>query len=155
MLDLLRTNQLMETDMKTVSSLLCGTMLFVTAVTSAESRPCATTGFTLTCRGNLQIQNHGTGEKEISFSKASGAAGSNGATLTRGSCAWEDRPLNSAEPSKMKYTISVTSAGNQGWFSLVSQCAFNDRCTVEVCAMTDPGGFLKILSDHALTHFPF
>lgn len=141
--------------MKTLSSLLCGAVLFAAAVTSAESRPCAQTGFTLTCRGHLQIQNHGDGGKDITFTKSPTAAGSNGATLAFGSCAWEDRPLNQAEPSHMTYKISTTSAGNEGWFSLVSQCAFNDKCTVEVCAMTDPGGFLKILSDHALVRFPF
>jgi hypothetical protein len=140
--------------MKCLSVLLCGTALLAAAVTSAQSRPCAQTGFTLVCRGHLQIQNHGDGGKDITFNKSSNAAGASGAPLQPGTCAWEDRPLNSAEPSHMTYKISTTSAGNEGWFSLVSQCAFNDKCTVEVCVMTS-SGVLKILSDHAIVRFPF
>jgi hypothetical protein len=140
--------------MKTLSSLLCGAALFAAAVTSAESRPCAGTGFTLTCRGHLQIQNHGTGGKDITFTKSPHAAGSNGAPLAPGSCAWEDRPVHQNEPSHMTY-VTQWNAANQGWFSLVSKCAFNDKCTVEVCVRTEAGNVLKVLSDHAIVRFPF
>ena len=51
--------------------------------------------------------------------------------------------------------VTQWNAANQGWFSLVSQCAFNDKCTVEVCVRTEAGNVLKVLSDHAIVRFPF
>jgi hypothetical protein len=145
--------------MKPLNVFLFGAAFIVAASSPAQAGPCAgTAGFTLICRGNLQIQNHGNNpsRKDLSFEKSPNAAGATGSTLTPGTCAWEDRPLNGAEPSRLTYSISAANAGNQGWFSLVSQCAFDNRCTIEVCVQNDASsGFLNTLSDHAVVRFPF
>jgi hypothetical protein len=131
-------------------------ILATTLSTPAEARPCARTGFTLICRGNLQIQNHGgsPSQKDITFTRAARAAGTIGNTLGRGTCAWEDRPVNSAEPALIKGSVFADAAW-QGWFTLVSQCAFDTRCTVEVCVANDGQGALRVLSPHAIVRFPF
>jgi hypothetical protein len=129
----------------------------IAASIPANAAPCATGGFTLICRGHFQIQNHGNNPsgKDITFTKSPLAAGPTGSTLAPGTCAWEDRPVGTAEPSRVTYAISATSPGNQGWFTLVSQCAFDDRCTVEVCVKNNGMGILQTLSDHAVVRFPF
>lgn len=133
-------------------------ILASTLSSPAQARPCAGNlgGFTLTCRGNLPIQNHGgnPSQKDISFLRTAGPAGTNGRNLSPGRCAWEDRAVNSAEPSLIKGFVS-TDPASQGWFALVSQCAFNNRCTVEVCVANDNQGALRAVSNHAIVRFPF
>jgi hypothetical protein len=146
--------------MKTLISFFSVVFFTIVISSSAYARPCAGNldGFTLTCRGNLQIQNHGgtgTSRKDINFVRAPKAAGSTGSTLKPGACAWEDRPVYENEPSNFYNSISTTDAGSQGWFELVSQCAFNNKCTVEVCVKNDNAGSLKVLSSHAIVRFPF
>jgi hypothetical protein len=142
--------------MKTSLALFSTVLLVGTLSNVAEARPCAGTGFTLICRGNLQIQNHGgnPSQKDITFIRASNAAGATGNSLRQGSCAWEDRPVSSAEPNVIKGSVPNSDASWEGWFELVSQCAFNTRCTVEVCVRNDNQGGLRVLSPHALVRWP-
>jgi hypothetical protein len=133
-------------------------LLATTLSMPAQARPCGGSlgGFTLICRGNLQIQNHGgsPSEKDITFTRAANAAGTTGNTLRSGTCAWEDRPVNSAEPALIKGFVTADPSW-QGWFTLVSQCAFNNRCTVEVCVANDGQGALRVQTQHAIVRFPF
>jgi hypothetical protein len=129
----------------------------IAASVPAHAAPCATGGFTLICRGHFQMQNEGDdpSSKDITFTRSPLAAGPTGSTLTPGTCAWEDRPVGIGEPSRVHYAISATRPGNQGWFTLVSQCAFDDRCTVEICVKYDGTGILQTITDHAVVRFPF
>jgi hypothetical protein len=124
--------------------------------TPAEARPCGAGGFTLYCRGNLQIQNHGStpSQKDIRFTRATRAAGSTGSTVTPGTCAWEDRPVSIAEPALIKGFVSIADQASQDWFTLVSHCAFDRRCVVEICVANDNQGALRTKSNHAIIRFP-
>jgi hypothetical protein len=143
--------------MKALSFCIFVPAFLIAASIPAQAAPCAAGGFTLICRGHFQIQNHGgnPSRKDINFVRSPLAAGTTGNTLALGTCAWEDRPVSIAEPSRLSYAISATSPGNQGWFTLVSQCAFDDHCTVEVCVKNNGLGTLQTLSDRAIVRFPF
>ncbi|CAI8768221.1 hypothetical protein [Methylocaldum szegediense] len=146
--------------MKTLLTFASALFFAIAVSPSAYATPCAGNqgGFTLICRGGFQIQNHGginTSRKDITFVRSPNAAGSSGRTLAPGTCAWEDRPVSRDEPAHFYYSVSTTNAGTQGWFNLVSQCTFNNRCTVEVCVRNDGAGNLQVLTSHAIVRFPF
>ena len=148
----------MNIQMKTPISVFCVALLATAISNSAQARPCAgnLNGYTLICRGNLQIQNHGGNPsgKDISFVRSSNAAGATGSSLNRGTCAWEDRPVSVNEPALIKGSVSPNDPGSEGWFAVVLSAAFDTRATVEVCVANDNAGSLKAVSNHAIVRFP-
>lgn len=110
----------------------------------------------LLCRSPVQSIIRVGPEYYVDFIKNPQAAGTTGATLDPGSCAWVDRPLNILEPR-----VLLSSAVNaQGVVSpvwdLVNTCLsspFAD-CVLGVCARNDENQVLEFSDQVAQTLYP-
>jgi hypothetical protein len=114
------------------------------------------THFTLTCRGPLDHRITWTVSGtpgnftelttvEWAFQANDLAAGSLGLTLEEGTCAWEDRPLASAEPRIYRTQIN-NFVGRQVFHDSLTACSNNSDCVFIVCVSND-GIFLQQYAD--------
>jgi len=94
----------------------------------------AQSNFPLKCRGPLNYA-VGTGQQTtvVFFARNSSRAGDGGISLQPGTCAWNDRPVASGEPSKI-YVKPETSTKVHPAFTAFTACAGNSRCVVEFLA---------------------
>jgi hypothetical protein len=105
------------------------TVLFLATV--GFNSAVAQSDFPLRCRGPLNYA-VGTGEV-VFFAKNSSRAGEGGISLQPGTCAWNDRPMASGDPSKI-YVQPETSTKVYPAFTAFAACAGNPRCVVEFLA---------------------
>jgi len=146
----------------TLLAAICGAALLA-SVSAVQAEQCGQKGYVLICRGHYQVEFRDYEGWHLEAKRAPTAAGADGASLPPGSCAWEDRPLNAAEKPEVymapPYLDSASALSPQranylAWFSVVSQCALNDKCTVELCATGKPDGRLEILRNKIVTRVP-
>jgi len=99
--------------------------------------------FPLKCRGPLTYA-VGTGQQTmvLFFAKNPSRAGDGGISLQPGTCAWNDRPVASGEPSKIYIKPETTTLVHAAFIAFTA-CAGNPKCVVEFSAYnanvpTDP-----------------
>jgi hypothetical protein len=122
--------------------------------TSTSSGP-----FVFMCRGYQPTSNwffkSDVGGTLTPFVPNASGAGSTGASLTPGTCAFKDRTLRSTEPHLLfkRYTSTVSgdtlSSPVDGATNILTQCATNQSCVFAVCVINESVHGLQVM--HATT----
>ena len=87
---------------KTVGPLSLGLVAMGLPPDNAEA---AATSYQMLCKGRFRVEARAS-HMVLSFSKASSGT-TNGVSLSNGQCAWRDRPLNSAEPTRINFSRTM------------------------------------------------
>jgi hypothetical protein len=94
----------------------------------------AATDYLMSCRGKLDyFTGTGSGTTVVFVNKNATRAGPNGTWLQPGTCAWQDRPISSTEPSRIfipEYINYFYGRANSPATIALSQCASDDSCVI-------------------------
>lgn len=113
-------------------ALILGLYLFTDSTAQAQQT------FALFCRGKYNYIVHPDGNFQVPVIKGQRAAGNLGANLTRGTCAWADRPIAADEPNVLIFQYSITVGTS------FAVCAQNPSCTFMVRAYNDRNGRFRV-----------
>lgn len=94
----------------------------------------AQANYQLLCRGPLNYA-VGTGQNTtvVFFQKNPTVAGNGGISLQQGKCAWTDRPVSAAEPTRI-FLFPETAQTVRAAFVAFTDCAGDSRCVMEFMA---------------------